>query len=352
LISSDERQVMDNVKLYNYAADAIDSLQQFAANVESRGDTGSAAATRRLVELLRKGEKFLLPNCAEIVDTASLGEAHLELLRLPYPVTVFEAQWEKDDPVTPYVNGMPQMRSSRRIALCWELGDRPGPFPDEEARMREAYPEGGTFVASIYYIDHFGAWHPAAGMVFVPRDFRIAPDAPALPGSVQAELAMSEAGQDMAHGYRFHAEPIPIAEGLFAEAVARFNGDRATALSQILVDTRDELQMMVQACAVLNCANVKTVDVRPSPTAMAMRAAKKKAPLFSYKVLQLAPDAGSDDKHGAGRGTHASPRTHLRRGHIRRLPDRTLWISATLVNRGSANGAVSKDYQILPRQGG
>jgi hypothetical protein len=334
---------MDKLKVLNYAVDAIEDLQYFVSFSRSRGDEDAARATQALVDLIRRGVKFLLPNCAEIVDTASLGEAHLELLYLPYPITIFEAPWEKDQAVASFLNGAPQMRSSRRIAVCWELGELPGAFPADEARMRSTFPSGGTFVASIYFIDDIGAWSPAAGIVFVPREFRTEPDTPSLPGSTQARQAMIDAGTDEMEGYRFRAEPIPIVESLFAEAVSRFDGDRETALSQILIDTRDELQMMIQACAVLNCANVETVDAAPGKAASAMRAAKKKAPLFSYKVLQLKPPSRSGRDAG---GTHASPRTHLRRGHIRRLQDRTIWVRASLVNRGSPDGVVVKDYQI------
>jgi hypothetical protein len=105
--------------------------------------------------------------------------------------------------------------------------------------------------------------------------------------------------------------------------------------------------MMIQACAVLNCANVETVDLALGRAATAMRAAKRKAPLFTYKVLQLTPSSRVDDASG---GTHASPRTHLRRGHIRRLADRAVWVRASLVDRGSSDGVVIKDYQIPSKE--
>ena len=50
--------------------------------------------------MLSTAPKFLLPNCAELIDVENVRETHLELLRLPYPVTVFEAPWRKAD-ITP-----------------------------------------------------------------------------------------------------------------------------------------------------------------------------------------------------------------------------------------------------------
>lgn len=43
------------------------------------------------------------------------------------------------------------------------------------------------------------------------------------------------------------------------------------------------------------------------------------------------------------RGGHASPRLHWRRGHIRRLGDRTTWVRASLVGK-SENGVIVHDY--------
>ena len=46
-----------------------------------------------------------------------------------------------------------------------------------------------------------------------------------------------------------------------------------------------------------------------------------------------------------GGGTHASPRVHLRRGHIRKIADgRTVWVQACVV--GSKHGMVLKDYKL------
>jgi hypothetical protein len=61
---------MDKFKVLNYATDAIDDLQYFIGISGERGDRGAAQATQALVSLMRRGVKFLLPNCAEIVDKA------------------------------------------------------------------------------------------------------------------------------------------------------------------------------------------------------------------------------------------------------------------------------------------
>lgn len=56
-----------------------------------------------------------------------------------------------------------------------------------------------------------------------------------------------------------------------------------------------------------------------------------------------------DDGGETANGMHGSPRTHLRRGHLRRLPHREerIWINETIVNPG--NGFAAKDYALPAR---
>jgi hypothetical protein len=97
---------------------------------------------------------------------------------------------------------------------------------------------------------------------------------------------------------------------------------------------------------VLNCSNVKPIVVDPVAALNKKRARSGKTPFFSYHVLQIDADRAQNGGGGQG-GGHASPRLHLRRGHIRALPDgkRTTFVRAHLV--GDANkGHVKKDYVI------
>jgi hypothetical protein len=98
-------------------------------------------------------------------------------------------------------------------------------------------------------------------------------------------------------------------------------------LARLTYDANDEVHMAIQACAVLNCADVGTVDVHPKPAMNARRLAMRRPPFFTYKVLQLA--TGKAAASGKGSGPHAAPRTHLRRGHIRRLENKVACLGAT-----------------------
>lgn len=99
--------------------------------------------------------------------------------------------------------------------------------------------------------------------------------------------------------------------------------------------------------AALNCSNVITIE-NPAPEKLNKKRVKAgKQPLYSYKTLHLSiPDMARNG--GAGAGTHASPRVHLRRGHIRRLESKSVWVNPCVVG-DKRSGVVMKDYAVTFR---
>jgi len=70
-----------------------------------------------------------------------------------------------------------------------------------------------------------------------------------------------------------------------------------------------------------------------------------KKPIFEYRVLTLAP---AEQIRAALGGTHASPRLHWRRGHLRTLPtERIVPVKPCLVG-AVEHGCIVKDYAIAP----
>ena len=70
---------------------------------------------------------------------------------------------------------------------------------------------------------------------------------------------------------------------------------------------------------------------------------KGKAPLFSWHTVKIEPPKPKQEHRG---GTHATPRLHDRRGHLRRLANgKTCWVRACKVGDAS-KGVVFKDYEV------
>jgi hypothetical protein len=104
------------------------------------------------------------------------------------------------------------------------------------------------------------------------------------------------------------------------------------------------IRFYAAVCQILANHNVETSDVEPDAKAARSRRIRGKAPLFTYKTLII----GAPKKRQVvrGGGTHASPRSHLRRGFYRTSPKGVRhWVQACMV-KGETPGFVHKDYQV------
>jgi hypothetical protein len=75
--------------------------------------------------------------------------------------------------------------------------------------------------------------------------------------------------------------------------------------------------------------------------------AQGKPPAYDWKTVVIAPIKPRSEYRG---GTHASPRQHDRRGHMRRLKNgKTVWVKSCKVGLASL-GSVFHDYQLKARE--
>ncbi|EIX7809414.1 hypothetical protein MK936_004502 [Salmonella enterica] len=338
----------------NYTFSAIDDLHELERNC-LREAPYTAYVLRNVINLLESSVKFILPNCADFIAPEDLRQTHLDLARLPYPVVTFEIPWEKDVPLEQY-SDMPVLRSTKRIALCWEAVTTLEPVPGIN-RMLEHFPGGGVFVCSVYWVDQQNRWQMNYGGMFYPYDNQLnkTTDISQRPFATRLAVeSLQEAGLvKKAQLKQFSAEPF-IALPEFAERAESMIGSRDKLMADIMINTRDELQSFINACSVLNCANVIVDTITPadSKTPRFIRGKRVKAPdpamkpRFTYKVLQISDEQRSvTGGEGSSTGSHTK-RMHLRRGHIRRWGERLIWIRPSVVNPGSAEGVVTKDYQL------
>lgn len=334
----------DRIQTLNYCTHAIEDL----LGVESalrEGAPASAHALRGVIGLLRRSVKFILPNCCNLLDPEQMRQSHLDLMHLPFPCVAFEAPWEGDHEGPEYLGEFRQSKASKRIALCWEA-TRDHELVPGLNEILDVFPDGGVFVLPIYWGPAFGQWTMAFGGTFIPFGgtvTRMVLDT-TLPATHIAHTAMLESGQSKADALSFRAEPFVLMPEFFDHAVATY-GSHEKALAQIIMDSHDETMVLIQACSVLNCANVTTAEMVAPLALNKKRHAKGKEPFFAYKVLQLSPERNAVGKRGTT-GEHASPKMHLRRGHLRRLDTKTIWVRPAMVNPGSARGVIQKDYRL------
>ena len=134
---------------------------------------------------------------------------------------------------------------------------------------------------------------------------------------------------------------------LYQAMQAQWWGDNASFTQQIANDLRDEVNAYIDFCYVLHHNEVVIDEIEPDGTKNRLRRARGKAPLFTYKVLTIGKPKRKSRHLG---GTHASPRSHLRRGYYRTSRNGVRhWVQPCMI-KGETDGFVHKDYQVVAAQ--
>lgn len=113
-----------------------------------------------------------------------------------------------------------------------------------------------------------------------------------------------------------------------------------------LSNINQELSVYMDFCLAMSQYETEIVDQKPDAQTQKLRRLRGKKPLMTYKVITI---TGKRKVSNEGKGgTHASPVTHLRRGHWRHYKSgKRSWVEATLVN--GKDGMAVKDYRVEAR---
>lgn len=109
-----------------------------------------------------------------------------------------------------------------------------------------------------------------------------------------------------------------------------------------LLDLADEARAVFELIEALSCSNVQAMTL---PCAKLNKSAARRGalPFDEYKSLVVRPASGAGSSCDSDR---RAPREHLRRGHIRRLPNgNKIWIQSCVVSAGAA-GRIDKNYDL------
>lgn len=316
----------------NYTPKAIEALLSF----ECSGAPLTRAGNLYIVEKLRQAEVFVIGEHGQLLDRSKpRPEVPGAMLRPAFPVVALEYSAQTMDWDEGFYTAA---KCSKRIALAWEWTDD---LPSELAAFLPTAPGPGVVIASVAYYDAIGTWVVVYGAAHLAYDDaeRRAKERPPSPyfdaalasGRITAKVANSSGG--------ILTTPIPLSPETITIVAARHGHGAVTDL--ISADLMDEVNAYLDLCLALGCRNVATRK-HEAPTHLNRQRVKAgKVPLKGFHVLEL---TGGAEMPGAGGGGHGSPRSHLRRGHIRRLPgERVTWVNSTIV-RG--RGFVDKVYAV------
>lgn len=304
----------------NFCTHAIESLKQTVWFREGRPSVVEA------VKDLAAGDKFSLPDCGRILSDRY---DHLPPeLRLPFPTVCLEYRQTKEGD---YSDNLLRITEScrDRIVIAKEVtkaqilaANYPVHFPGDPQNL-----PGDKFILikNVSKVDQtregHTSWYSAPLYIIFPQDLSLYPD----PNSEWPGHFIAHDPEWMVRYTERHMKTETFRE----------------ALGQDFVSEYHPVLQLIQALA---CSNVETASLPPAEKLNKRRAKAGKTPFFTYKVLVIDTKASTPKTADQG-GSHASPRQHLRRGHIRRLPKGQIWINSMVVGRGNA-GFVQKDYLV------
>jgi len=96
----------------------------------------------------------------------------------------------------------------------------------------------------------------------------------------------------------------------------------------------------------LSCRNVSTINFQEASPANVKRVKSGKLPFYETKMLVINSRTACHAKSDSSPQTHASPKQHLRRGHIRRLQNGNIWVNSCVVG-DPTKGIINKQYLVV-----
>lgn len=298
---------------YNYSSHAVQDLKAFKLG---------SRYVPCLADLLDKPIKFMMPDDAAVIDhTKSVDIMDASLLMLPYPVCALEFPINEAESLC-----HPCYSSKKRIALCANPAALVGTPLENFVRDRESWKamvgaQRGVVLMGANCQSATNSWMPLPYLLLIPQDQTI--------GNLYTFKNCTWTASDR----RIGVEIVPLQTAVELDWL------------EILAGFSAEYYPLVNFLTVLSCQNVVTEEL-PAPKKLnKKRISSPPPPLYGYRAIVVKPHTEPAASE-AGAGSHASPRTHLRRGHIRRLGHKNIWIQNTIVNAGR-NEVKAPFYRVL-----
>ena len=282
----------------NYCANALDDIKKQISYLEEAKQSPIMLRSLKTIEtLMDQSVKFRLPDNGKLFDYKGKGVGEIlmqekTIVRLPYPVTAIEYDHvETADGISYHEN---DTKYDAVILLCFECEL-----------------EGEVVVFCLVLCRGvLGASSKDKAWVLVNFGFSINSE------SYETRIIpTTELGHEL---------------GAMSKEAKNDIGGEATSLTQFI--------------RMLGCSNTHIAnDIDPDIKLNISRQKKGKTPFYQYKVLTI----GGNTLLGASNSgsKHNSPRMHLRRGHIRRLADKNVWVNSAVIGN-KKNGILEKEYKV------
>jgi len=319
MASVENKTKTQDLFLPQFAAHAVIDLERQIKQMKRIfGNILSVKAHEVAVSLIRNAVHVMLPDNGEIYRSNAWGgdlpnsDECESFLGLPGPVTCFEYAWTHPKAPEDCTVG------TKRITIAHDTRQTAeNPLSDGESCS--------TQIFSLYYDEVHGHWK------FYPMVYNL------------VQPLEVHAGPIVQHGLRewgIRASLQDLESGHFANPEALTEREK-----KMLGEIRSDINAVIQCCHALR-AGASLEERRETSASRRWKFEKKGVAGFTYHVLKLPAHARVDRDRGEPLGTHASPRGHVRRSHIRKLPSGTLTFVRQCLVGNFKQGVVHKTYQV------
>lgn len=291
----------------SYTTRAIDALNAYPETAFGKG------IKDRLIDGLRSSVKFRLPTNGELVtNSVDVHDSFLGVYRLPFPKIVAEFDV---DLLLGENDHEGAIQPKKVVTYAEHINDIPEFAASLEMKNGHLLPSGSGYFLHSNFLAPDGVWAPSPFAAIAPYE---------------------------------HDHGRVTAKGLMK--IPLFCFDLGGSFGKICNLTPHQMatEYYLDVTAVLNialcslCENVEHETVKAPKYTNTTRRKKNKEPFYEYKILKVKGQKSHDGGSKRGSGV----RLHMRRGHIRRLPNGGLtWVRHTVVGDKS-RGVVMKEYNL------
>jgi hypothetical protein len=238
------------------------------------------------------------------------------LLRLPFAATIFHHSVDYVATGEATVAGYLGCNYMQVFYFCVDMtlmGPGRVHAVNEHIKSTDLRLEEDTFIIAEFRLEHYNG----LGTVFSPR---------------LALATRYEKDTDLeTFGSYIVANPLKLSDHILPIESASTSGP--VAIMNLVLNTKGMTMQRIEPDAKLNKARVK----------------RKQPPLLPYTIVHTHKyvEAAKETARMAKGGTHASPRPHLRRGHVRRYDNgKRIWINDMIVNAGKGAYNPRDEYRV------
>lgn len=278
----------------NYSVSAV---REFWAILQraGRGRENDRANLDYLVDCLERGIHFALPDHGLLIERPRKIGNVSAIAKPPFPVTILEYAATGES-----IPGHPDYKTEKRIVVATDDGDKVTIVPINSAPSNMT---DRRWLTPVIFI----------------------------------QIEYNQTGETTRYGY----------SEFFPDLFATLNhDDKASAINDAKALAQGCIEAYLEFCEVLACSNVSHETIKAPYALNNARFKRGKILLKDYHILTI---NGANPKASLQGDGSRQVRSHLRRGHIRRLQSgKRTWVNSCIVN-GGAEGFVSKDYKVSPR---